>query len=83
MGKTELIQKMLEILPNMPDGAEVSVGDLLKCAGIKGEYSQPFEIYREVKDWAKVKGIQMLPCACEYSESGLVSDITFIKETVA
>lgn len=81
MERAEIVQKMTEILPVFPDGAAVSILDLARNAGARGEVNGVFDIYKQVKEIVKAKGIQLLPYECEYCDEGLPCNITFVKRT--
>lgn len=81
MEREEIVKKMTELLPVFPDGAAVSVVDLAKTAGFQGEVNGVFDIYKQIKEIVKTKGIQLLPYECEYCDEGLPYNITFVKRT--
>lgn len=81
MERSDIVRKMTESLSLFPDGATVSIVDLAKEAGYLGEVIGVFDIYKQIKETVKAKGIQMFPCECEYCDNGLPYNITFVKRT--
>ena len=77
---TEIVNKLVEIINNLPTGKEISVNELLKEQSIELEEREKFEIYKLVIEKCKEQNIELDFSKYAGKSVGLPHNTTFIKK---